>query len=122
MSNIFQTWYLICNFTKGLAPLYEGRNFRKNIAINKKLDKRMATTDESDFYFVLVFGFLLLLYSILFFVLDTGKSLSEALLFAEHWENMNVGNNFCTQHVLPRFELKNFPVLNFEFNEQSVVV
>ena len=31
----------------------------------------MATTDESDFYFVLVFGFLLLLYSILFFVLDT---------------------------------------------------
>ena len=42
----------------------------------------------------------------------TGKSLSEALLFAEHWENMlctkivlNVRNNFCTQHVLPRFEL-----------------
>ena len=42
----------------------------------------------------------------------TGKSLSEALLFAEHGENMlctkivlNVGNNFCTQHVLPRFEL-----------------
>jgi hypothetical protein len=38
--------------------------------------------------------------------------LSEALLFAEHEENMlctkivlNVGNNFCTQHVLPRFEL-----------------
>ena len=42
----------------------------------------------------------------------TGKSLSEALLFAEHRENMlytkivlNVRNNFCTQHVLPRFEL-----------------
>ena len=42
----------------------------------------------------------------------TGKSLSEALLFAEHGEYMlctknvlNVGNNFCTQHVLPRFEL-----------------
>ena len=41
----------------------------------------------------------------------TGKSLSEALLFAEHGENMlctkivlNVRNNFCTQHVLPRFE------------------
>ena len=41
----------------------------------------------------------------------TGKSLSEALLFAEHGENMlctkivlNV-RNFCTQHVLPRFEL-----------------
>jgi hypothetical protein len=42
----------------------------------------------------------------------TGKSLSEVLLFAEHGENMlclkivlNVKNNFCTQHVLPRFEL-----------------
>ena len=38
----------------------------------------------------------------------TGKSLSEALLFAEHGEDMlcteivlNVKNNFCTQHVLP---------------------
>ena len=43
---------------------------------------------------------------------STGKSLSEALLFAEHVENMlcteivlNVRNYFCTQHVLPRFEL-----------------
>ena len=43
---------------------------------------------------------------------DTGKSLSEALLFAEHGENMlctkvvlNVRNNLCTHHVLPRFEL-----------------
>ena len=43
----------------------------------------------------------------------TGKFLSEALLFAEHGENLlctkivlNVGNNFCTQHVLPRFELR----------------
>ena len=41
----------------------------------------------------------------------TGKSLSQALLFAEHGENMlftkilNVRNNFCTQHVLPRLEL-----------------
>ena len=41
-----------------------------------------------------------------------GKSLSEALLFTEHRENMlftkknlNVRNNFCTQHVLLRFEL-----------------
>ena len=40
----------------------------------------------------------------------TGKSLSEALLFAEHGKNMlcteivlNVKNNFCTQHVLPMF-------------------
>ena len=41
--------------------------------------------------------------------------MSEALLFAEHWENLenllstkivlNVRNNFCTQHALPRFEL-----------------
>ena len=42
----------------------------------------------------------------------TGKSLSEALLFAEHRENMlstkialNVRNNFCAQHVLSRFKL-----------------
>ena len=38
--------------------------------------------------------------------------MSEALLFAEHGENMlctkfflNVRNNFCTEHVLPRFKL-----------------
>ena len=38
--------------------------------------------------------------------------MSEALLFSEQWENMlcakivlNVENNFCTQHVLSRFEL-----------------
>ena len=42
----------------------------------------------------------------------TGKSLSEALIFAEHGENMlgtkivlNVRNNFFTEHVLPRLEL-----------------
>ena len=41
---------------------------------------------------------------------STGKSLSEALLFAEHRKNMlsteivlNVKINFCTQHVLPMF-------------------
>ena len=43
------------------------------------------------------------------FDIFTGKSLSEALLFAEHGENMctkivlNVRNNFYT-HVLPRLE------------------
>jgi hypothetical protein len=44
-----------------------------------------------------------------------GKSLSEALLYAEHGENMfctkivlNVRNNFCTQHVLPSFELLSY--------------
>ena len=45
-------------------------------------------------------------------VFITGKSLSDALLFAKHGENMlctkivlNVRNNLFTQHVLPRFEL-----------------
>ena len=44
----------------------------------------------------------------------TGKSLSEAPLFAEHGENMlhtkivlNVRNSFCA-HVFPRFELRIF--------------
>ena len=44
------------------------------------------------------------------YAVSTGESLSEALLFAEHGENMlctkivlNVRNNFCTQHVLPMF-------------------
>ena len=43
-------------------------------------------------------------------LVSTGKSLSEALLFAEHGENilcteivLNVKNIFCTQHVLPIF-------------------
>ena len=42
----------------------------------------------------------------------TGKSLSETLLFAEHGENLlctkivlSFRNSFCTQDVLPRFEL-----------------
>jgi len=41
---------------------------------------------------------------------STGKSLSEALIFAEHGEKMlckeivlNVKNYLCTQHVLPMF-------------------
>ena len=52
-------------------------------------------------------------------IVHTGKSLSEALLFAEHGENMlcteivlNVKKNFCTQHVLPLFLARNFHVLN----------
>jgi hypothetical protein len=46
---------------------------------------------------------------------NTGKSMSETLLSAEHGESMlctkivlNVRNNFCTQHVLPRCELGSF--------------
>jgi hypothetical protein len=53
----------------------------------------------------------------------TGKSLSEALLFAEHGENilctkivLNVKNNFFTQHVPP------FLSLEFSCIEQSVVI
>ena len=53
-----------------------------------------------------------LCWKVYFFAQDTGKSLSKALLFAEHWEKMlctknvlNARDNFCTQHVLPRFEL-----------------
>ena len=45
-------------------------------------------------------------------IYGTGKSLSEALLFAENGENMlctkivlNVRNNFCTHNVLPKFEV-----------------
>ena len=50
---------------------------------------------------------------------NTGKSLSEALLFFLHGENimctkfaLNFRNNFSTQHVL----------LSLEFNKQSVVI
>ena len=53
-------------------------------------------------------------------MLCTVKSLSEALTFAEHGENMlcteivlNVKNNFCTQHVLPMFWSWNFHVRIF---------
>ena len=59
-----------------------------------------------------------------------GKSLSEAFLFAVHgWKMLctiivlNARNNFCTQHVLPRFELGIFMYWTCnEFNEQSVVI
>ena len=54
-------------------------------------------------------------------VVCTGKSLSEALLFAEHGENMlctkivlNVGNKICTQHV--------FPGLSLEFSFIELVI
>ena len=45
-------------------------------------------------------------------IFSTGKSLSEALLFEKHGENMlcteivlNVKNNFCIQHLLPMFRI-----------------
>ena len=52
------------------------------------------------------------IFFVVFWRLFTGKSLSEALLFAENGENMlctkfvlNFRNNFCAQYVLPSFEL-----------------
>ena len=55
--------------------------------------------------------------------------MSEALIFADHGENMlwteivlNVKDNFCTHHFLPMFWAWNFHVLNLKFNEQSVVI
>ena len=52
------------------------------------------------------------LFNLIILIVSAGKSLSEALLFAEHGENMlytkivlNVRINFSTQHFHPRFEL-----------------
>ena len=73
---------------------------RSNLPIMNFKDEIMSNIHESPV--VLIRG-------------NTGKSLSEALLFAEHGENilctkivLNVRNNFCTQHVLPKFELGMF--------------
>ena len=51
------------------------------------------------------------------------------ILSSEHGENilcteivLNVKTNFCTQYVLPLFWAWNFLVLNFWFNEQSVII
>ena len=64
----------------------------------------LQSTQMSEFFLAIL--------TWIWFFTCTGKSLSEALLFAEHGENMlctkivlNVRNNFCIQHVLPRFEL-----------------
>ena len=53
----------------------------------------------------------------------TGKSLSEALLFAEHGKNMlctkivlNVKNNFCTLHVLPSEHVENMSCTGIVFD------
>ena len=55
--------------------------------------------------------------------------MSEALLFAEHGENMlctkivlNVRNNFCTQHFLPRLELGIFMYWTCNSMNKSVVI
>ena len=46
-------------------------------------------------------------------VLFTGKYLSEALLFAEHfvYKNCSECQNFCTQHILPSNVIKVWPLL-----------
>ena len=57
---------------------------------------------------------------------DTGKSSSEARLFAEHGGNMcctdivlNVKNNFCTQHVLPHVLSENLLCAKIVFDIQN---
>ena len=72
----------------------------KNFAIGAINSRTKPPIQKKSYHFVFCAFF------------STGKSLSKALLFAEHGENMlctksvlNVRNNFCTQHVLPRFEL-----------------
>ena len=82
-------------------PMYFEQQFSGEIYIPKNFQIVRTTNDRKD-----VFDSLQSLLD------DTGKSLSEALLFGEHGENMlcteivlNVKNNFCTQqscspHVL----------------------
>ena len=77
--------------------------------------RRLSTGKDENFedFDIKVSPMLLKVYPVLTRgIVHTGKSLSEAPLLAEHGENMlctkivlNVRNNFCTQHVLPRFEL-----------------
>ena len=89
-------------------------NVGKSSTINRFLTTKKlhvsATPGKTKHFQVIFFFFSILLTT--GFYSGTGKSLSEALLFAEHGENilctkivLNVRNNFCTQHVLPRFEL-----------------
>ena len=53
----------------------------------------------------------------------TGKSLSEALLFAEHGENCSECQKQCLYTTCsPQVWACNFHVLNLEFNEQSVII
>ena len=93
----------------------------KAIGHEKKYFKKLSTWQKLKIWFIVFLASLVpfTLYTfdvstdgLLVDEYDTGKSLSEALLFAEHGENMlcteiflNVRNNFCTQHVLSRFEL-----------------
>ena len=100
-----------------------------NLQLLRTVKKYMATLDSqisnsvstySFFFLIFPHPFspyvqicqLLNMYSYVRSHVLTGKSLSEALLFSEHGENtlctkivLNVRNKFCTQHVLPRFEL-----------------
>ena len=84
----------------------------KAIGHEKKYFKKLSTSQKLKIWFIVFLASLLpfTLYTfdvstdgLLVDEYDTGKSLSEALLFAEHGENMlrtkivlNVGNNFCT--------------------------
>ena len=84
---------------------------------NSDSETQSLCTDTPKFRLESVFFFIFRLnlpegYLVLISDYGTCKSLSEALLFSEHGENMlctkivlNVRNNYCTQHILPRFEL-----------------
>ena len=72
----------------------------KNFAIGAINSRTKPPIQKKSYHFVFCAFF------------STGKSLSEDLLFEEYGENMlcikiilNVRNNFCTQYVLPRFEI-----------------
>ena len=101
---------------------------RRILAISQKVAKsffpyitlsfKFASQTSRFFHFLSddcalrITSYILCYHAIIFNVQNTGKSLSDALLFAEYGENMlctkivlNIRNNFCTQHVLPRFEL-----------------
>ena len=92
--------YLVENGHLKTAELLKKKRKRK-YNLNVKKDERISEK----------FSFMITKYAQLKSS-STGKSLSEALFFAAYWENMlctkivlNVRNNLCTQHVLPRFEL-----------------
>ena len=73
--------------------------------VSKKYVTQLNYNKLEDTYTAITYNFFLRKKEV-----STGKSFSEALIFAEYRENMlcteialNVKNHFCTQHVLPMF-------------------
>ena len=102
------TWYRKI-LTHNLSPNVLKQRYGILVPITYKQLNPTASRDEMDLAHVLGWCVEMIRAAS---VMTTGKSLSEALLFTEHGENMlctkivlNARNNFCTQHVLPRFEL-----------------